>query len=206
MAIKHLPKILIARKNKAEVNHCDLKRRVSIKIIYGLGNPGSAFVKSRHSLGKLMVSMYADSMAFPKNWPSTKENLTLVLSTSYMNDSGKQLKKISNDFVRKVSPLDKIVYVVVHDELELDLGKVKLRLPGGSHRGHNGIRSCQEFLGKESFYRIGLGIGRCESRNREDVSDYVLSKFNSNEMKLIETDIFHKFCNILQQLQLSIET
>lgn len=81
-----------------------------------------------------MVSMYADSMAFPKNWPSTKENLTLVLSTSYMNDSGKQLKKISNDFVRKVSPLDKIVYVVVHDELELDLGKVKLRLPGGSHR------------------------------------------------------------------------
>lgn len=74
--------------------------------------------------------------------------------------------------------------VVVHDELESRLGEIKVKI-GGSTRGHNGLKSCVKNLGADAFVRIGVGIGRPESRDSNDVADYVLRKMSVVEMEKV---------------------
>lgn len=87
------------------------------------------------------------------------------------------LRSLSSDEDRRAARL-----VVLHDELESPLGKTKSKT-GGSVKGHNGLKSCLNALGAKGFVRIGVGIGRPESREREDVSRFVL-----RQMKAVEAD------------------
>ncbi|EPY53941.1 peptidyl-tRNA hydrolase Pth1 [Schizosaccharomyces cryophilus OY26] len=151
--------------------------------------------------------MYAERMNFPKGWPSTKDNITLYPSNNYMNDSGKLLRKVQSQYLNSLSSMEKAraACIVVHDELELDLGKLRYRI-GGSHKGHNGVRSCQAILGKEGFHRISVGIGRCESRSSNEVASFVLGKFKPNEMKVIETSVFEEFSSLLNHIRFGMIT
>lgn len=84
------------------------------------------------------------------------------------------------------------VHVVLHDELNISLGKVQYRKPGTSFRGHNGIRDIIKMKGDDKFDKLGIGIDRPDSRDPKIVADYVLSKFTDAEMRILQYESFQK--------------
>lgn len=151
-----------------------------IKIIIGLGNPGSKYQYTRHNIGFLVVDALAKkhhaSWQKKQNYEVAEiemngEKIILVKPQTFMNDSGKVIPALLKQGLTTNNLL------VVHDELEKPFGKVEFKT-GGSHRGHNGLRSIIAACGAE-FHRLRCGIGRPESK--EDVPDYVLSNFSKNE-------------------------
>ncbi|KAL6706713.1 hypothetical protein ACN47E_005255 [Coniothyrium glycines] len=125
-----------------------------------------------------------DALAAEDDW-------TFWQSTSLMNVSGVSIKKAYNEWLRHVrrgaGAADAVGrLVVVHDELEGALGKVSVRDGGASAKGHNGLKSCQQQLAGVKWWRIGVGIGRPESRDPNVVSKYVLGKMTSYQQKAIE--------------------
>lgn len=104
-----------------------------------------------------------------------------------MNVSGPPLAAAWRTFLRGLpSSVDPHAarLVVLHDELESPLGRVKMKV-GGSVKGHNGLRSCRDALGEKGFVRIGVGIGRPESRERDDVSRFVLRRMRGGELEAV---------------------
>ena len=107
-----------------------------------------------------------------------------------MNVSGPAVAIAWKAFLREL-PQDlrsKAKLVVVHDQLELPFGKIKIK-HGGSHKGHNGLKSCIQSLGGMMFSRIEVGIGRPESRENKDVAAYVMKKMGNAELQKIENAI-----------------
>ena len=160
-----------------------------IKIIIGLGNPGKQFHYNRHNIGFLILDALAEK--YDAKWEKKSdreiaeieingEKVTLVKPQTFMNSSGKVIPSLLKQGIKADNLL------VVHDELEKPFGKIEFRM-GGSHRGHNGLRSIMEFCGPD-FMRLRFGVGRPE--HKEEVAHYVLSNFseNQNELeKLIDT-------------------
>jgi len=151
-----------------------------IKIIIGLGNPGTKYHYTRHNIGFLVVDALAEkhhaSWQKKQNYEVAEiemngEKIILIKPQTFMNDSGKVIPSLLKQGLTANNLL------VVHDELEKPFGKVEFKT-GGSHRGHNGLRSIIAACGAE-FHRLRCGIGRPE--NKEDVPDYVLSNFSKNE-------------------------
>lgn len=155
-------------------------------VLAGLGNPGEKYALNRHNIGFMAV----DSIAASYNFPPFKIKFSAAVSEgtigdhkvilckpmTYMNLSGKSV----GDLIRfyKVSPDS--VYVI-HDDLDLETGKIKLKL-GGGNGGHNGLKSLDQNIGKD-YWRIRLGIGHPgRSPVQEDlVTHYVLSNFSRND-------------------------
>ena len=122
--------------------------------------------------------------------PTPEDDWTFWQSLSLMNVSGVGVKKAYAAWLaelrRRTSPTQEGRLVVVHDELESALGKVSVRESGASARGHNGLKSCQQQLGGVKWWRVGVGIGRPESRDPNVVSRYVLGKMSSQERNGLE--------------------
>jgi peptidyl-tRNA hydrolase, PTH1 family len=118
-----------------------------------------------------------------------------------MNVSGKAVANAYNSFVRNLpeGERDTARLVVLHDELEAPLGKIKMKA-GGSARGHNGIKSVVEAMRGREFVRIGVGIGRPESRDSKDVADYVLKKMKPAEIEKVR-DGASEVLRILERLR-----
>jgi peptidyl-tRNA hydrolase, PTH1 family len=147
-------------------------------IIVGLGNPGERYENTRHNVGFAVV----DRLAAAWNAPAFRskfqghltqvdrgpERLVLLKPTTYMNLSGQSVQGAVAFF--KAQPRD---VVVVHDELDLPLGRVALKAGGGS-AGHNGLKSITQCLGTADYCRLRLGIGRPSADYRGDISDFVL--------------------------------
>jgi PTH1 family peptidyl-tRNA hydrolase len=154
-----------------------------MKIIVGLGNPGRKYERTRHNAGFMAVNELADSLhvdvaqdkfhALIGKTRIAAEAAILVKPQTYMNDSGRAVAAVLKDAYGTVAEL-----IVVHDELDLSLGTVRVKL-GGGHGGHNGLRSLIEYLGSPDFIRVRIGIGR-PALNR-DPADYVLSPFLAEE-------------------------
>jgi PTH1 family peptidyl-tRNA hydrolase len=172
----------------------ELKNR-EIKAIIGLGNPGPRFVKHRHNIGFRVVDALVDRCA--GSWKETGTMLlaqieingkpVLVIKPStFMNSSGEVFPYLAKKGIKAENIL------VVHDELEKPFGSMAFKL-GGSHRGHNGLRSLIDASGAD-FARLRFGIGRPE--RKEDVPDYVLSNFNPQEQEEIDTLIEHAASSI----------
>ncbi len=154
-----------------------------ISALIGLGNPGPKFVYTRHNIGFRVLDALAEK--YHASW-HTKGNaeiahtaindrtILLVKPVTFMNSSGQALPQLAKQGIKKENIL------VVHDELELPFGKLKVRT-GGSAKGHNGLRSIIETIGPE-FMRLSVGIDR--PLNREEVPDYVLSRFRENEQQV----------------------
>jgi peptidyl-tRNA hydrolase, PTH1 family len=152
----------------------------NIKVIIGLGNPGTKYHYNRHNIGFLIVDALAEK--YNGSWHKKEiaevadiqigdKKIILIKPQTFMNSSGKIIPSLAKQGIKA----DNIL--VVHDELEKPFGKVELKT-GGSHRGHNGLRSIIEFCGAD-FHRLRFGIGRPE--NKDDVADYVLSNFSKDE-------------------------
>jgi PTH1 family peptidyl-tRNA hydrolase len=151
------------------------------KAIIGLGNPGQKYFYTRHNIGFRVVD--AIVYKYHETWSEKKEMMYasirmddgevihVIKPMTFMNSSGRVLPFL----IKKGITPEEIV--VVHDELEKPLGNVSLKI-GGSARGHNGLRSIIETIGKD-FWRLRFGIGRPE--HKEMVSQYVLSRFSPEE-------------------------
>ncbi|KAJ8114067.1 hypothetical protein OPT61_g3968 [Boeremia exigua] len=119
-----------------------------------------------------------------------EDDWTFWQSLSLMNVSGVGVKKAYAAWLaelrRRTSPTQEGRLVIVHDELESALGKVTMRESGASARGHNGLKSCQQQLSGVKWWRVGVGIGRPESRDPNVVSRYVLGKMRPEERNGLE--------------------
>jgi len=147
-----------------------------ILAVIGLGNPGVKYHGTRHNIGFRVVDALAQR--YGGKWQEKElfdlatiqigdKKLLLVKPQTFMNQSGKVMPFLNKKGIKAENVL------VVHDELEYPFGKIKIRF-GGSARGHNGLRSIIEHVGKE-FARLRFGIGRPEDRKM--VGNYVLQNF-----------------------------
>jgi PTH1 family peptidyl-tRNA hydrolase len=149
-------------------------------LVAGLGNPGREYAANRHNAG----FMVADELArrHGGSWRSKfsgelaelrigDARVALLKPMLYMNESGRSVSAAARFF--KVEPPD---LLVVHDEGDLDLGRLQLRL-GGGLAGHNGLRSIAGALGTQEFLRLRIGVGRPGRGDPRDLADYVLSDF-----------------------------
>ncbi|BCG65656.1 MAG: peptidyl-tRNA hydrolase, PTH1 family [Methyloprofundus sp.] len=165
-----------------------------IKLIVGLGNPGQKYTKNRHNAGFLLLDGLArDSGGFSQQARffgclaemSTKSGkLYLLKPATFMNRSGQSVSAVMKYF--KILPEE---VLVVHDELDFDVGVVKLK-KGGGHGGHNGLRDIITSMGQKNFLRLRIGIGR--PRAGKAVADYVLSDFSKVDMHLVQ-EVFADF-------------
>lgn len=154
----------------------------------GLGNPGPEYQETRHNVGQRVVDALARNAHRPwhregramvarAQWRG--EPLHLVKPLTFMNVTGPTLA-----VVLRALGADATDLILVHDDLDLPLGTVRVRMKG-RHGGHNGVRSVIEALGTEEIRRVKVGIGRPEAK--ADVSDHVLSTFDPDEVAAVET-------------------
>ncbi|CZT06391.1 related to aminoacyl-tRNA hydrolase [Rhynchosporium agropyri] len=162
-------------------------------LVCSIGNPGP-YLNTLHSAGHTVLSALASSLSYPSfqksrayanGLLSTGSDFTLWQSASQMNISGPGVASAWRQF-QKESRGEETKLVVVHDELEIALGQVKVRPGTASAKGHNGLKSIGETIGGINYMRIGVGIGRPESREKRDVADYVLRKMSMVERGRIE--------------------
>ena len=150
----------------------------------GLGNPGPTYAKNRHNIGFMVADLLADRAG--ANFKSHKRSGADIVTTriaglpvvvgkprSYMNLSGQHVAGLAKFF--SVAPAD---VVVIHDELDIDFGRIRLKF-GGGVAGHNGLRSVAAALGTKDFHRVRIGIGR--PPGRKSPATYVLENFTSAE-------------------------
>lgn len=157
----------------------------NITTIIGLGNPGPRYDYTRHNAGFMMVDSLAEkyngtwqekgNMAIAEIVIGDKKIL-LVKPLTFMNDSGDVMAALAKKGVKANNIL------VVHDELEKSFGKINFKV-GGSHRGHNGLRSIISKIGPD-FLRLRFGIGR--PNDRSQVSDYVLDQFEQTPQEVAQ--------------------
>jgi peptidyl-tRNA hydrolase, PTH1 family len=154
-------------------------------IIAGLGNPGPEYAATRHNAGHMVLALLAERMGARFKSHRTRNDLaegrlagqpvTLARPRSYMNLSGGPVASLAAFY--KLPPKR---LVVIHDELDLPFGAVRLKLGGGDN-GHNGLRSITSALGTRDYYRVRFGIGR--PPGRMDPAAYVLRDFTAAERK-----------------------
>ncbi len=162
-------------------------------LVCGLGNPGEKYAGTRHNIGFMVADEIADrtragafASKFKGEFVSTNlgtERCGLLKPLTYMNVSGDAVQPAAAFF--KVPPEQ---VIVIHDDLDLPLGELKLK-KGGGHGGHNGLRSITQRMGPE-FVRVRAGIGRPDGKR--DVSNFVLGNFQGAETE--EAQILVKRC------------
>jgi len=151
-------------------------------LIVGLGNPGSAYEKTRHNIGFMVVEQLIKRQNAQKLSSSSFEgelfkfsNHFLLKPLTFMNLSGNSIVA-----VKRFYKIDEVV--VIHDDLDLPFGTLRFKY-GGGHGGHNGLKSTDEKISKE-YARVRMGIGKPEHKG--EVASYVLSDFTSNEKKYLD--------------------
>lgn len=163
-----------------------------MKVIFAQGNPGLDYEKTRHNVAWRVLSVYSADFIEKSKFHAliaettiAGEKVLLVLPTTYYNETGISLRAII-DFYKIETSSD---VLVLHDELALPFGTLRIR-HGGRDAGNNGIKSLNAHIG-EGYYRIRIGIAN-DQRGRMNDSDFVLSKFSSNEeTKLVAGIIPH---------------
>jgi PTH1 family peptidyl-tRNA hydrolase len=160
-------------------------------LVVGLGNPGPQYALNRHNAGFMVLDLLAERIGAKFTSHKTRNDVldtwvadqpvTLAKPRSYMNESGSPVKAVCVFY--KVTP-DRLV--IVHDELDLPYGVLRLKFGGGDN-GHNGLKSVSRVLATRDYYRVRLGVGR--PPGRQDPAEYVLRDFNSVERKDLALNI-----------------
>jgi|688.fasta_scaffold213917_2 PTH1 family peptidyl-tRNA hydrolase len=163
-------------------------RDVERFIIVGLGNPGKKYERTRHNVGQEAIELLAKrhdaSLKAGRDKALIAEcrihNVAVVLAvpTTYMNDSGEAVGPLARRY--KVTDPSRII--VLHDELDLEPGIVKIKV-GGGLAGHNGLRSISQHLKTDDYVRVRIGVGK--PRSKEQGADHVLSKVSSTDRQVL---------------------
>jgi PTH1 family peptidyl-tRNA hydrolase len=157
-------------------------------LIVGLGNPGKDYAGNRHNIGFMAVDEITNDYGFSK--PAKKFGGSLCEGMiggtktiafrplGYMNTSGGPAAQVASFY--RIAPNH---IIVIHDEIDLPLGRLKVKI-GGGHGGHNGLKSMDSHVGKE-YKRVRVGVDR--PADPDDVADYVLKDFKKAEWPVVET-------------------
>ena len=164
-------------------------------LVVGLGNPGPKYAATRHNVGYLVADELVDRAG--GSWRKHKSGradvaevrlggipgvrVVLMRARSYMNESGGPVSSVAKFY--DIAP-DHVV--AIHDELDLDFGRLRVKFAGGDN-GHNGLRSMRQSLGTGDFYRVRFGIGR--PPGRQPTADYVLRPFAAVERKELPIEV-----------------
>lgn len=158
-------------------------------LVVGLGNPGKQYARTRHNVGtdslEILANRTSSSLRVGRDRARVAEvriagmPVVLAVPTTYMNDSGEAVGPLARRF--KIDDPSRIV--IVHDELDLDPGVVRVKV-GGGLAGHNGLRSISRVLHTDDYVRVRIGVGK--PRSREQGADHVLSAIPAAERKVLD--------------------
>ncbi|OBA57525.1 aminoacyl-tRNA hydrolase [Mycobacterium sp. 1100029.7] len=154
------------------------------QLVVGLGNPGDNYARTRHNVGFMVADLLAERLGskFKVHKRSGAEvvsgrlaghSVLVAKPRCYMNESGRQVGPLAKFY--SVAPAD---IIVIHDDLDLDFGRIRLKI-GGGEGGHNGLRSVASALSTKDFGRVRIGIGR--PPGRKDPAAFVLEAFTAKE-------------------------
>ena len=157
-------------------------------LVVGLGNPGKKYQGTRHNIGAEVVHSLeahfgvrlrkSKALALCAEVKSENQNLVIAIPETYMNESGLSVRKLMDRYsISEPSQL-----VVIHDELDLPVGKIKIKL-GGGLAGHNGLKSIENHLHSREFARIRIGIGAIREGQRG--RDFVLSRPSKDDRQAL---------------------
>ena len=159
------------------------------QLIVGLGNPEPKYAKTRHNIGFELVDTLAKSWQidwqknrrfqglFAEGIANSGNKICLLKPLTYMNRSGQSVRSVTDWYKLTPSSL-----LVIYDDMDLPLGKIRLRM-SGSAGGHNGMKSIIAHLGQQDFPRLRIGIGK--STEQQETVSHVLGKFSPTEAKII---------------------
>ncbi|RKP33094.1 peptidyl-tRNA hydrolase [Metschnikowia bicuspidata] len=193
------------------LTHVLRRKRV---LVIGLGNPSPAFDRTRHNVGtwlgdQLVKLRWNGFLGFKPDQRSKTVHVSTSSDTryahvtlakvvgTYMNVLGAPVLKLWAQFKKESS--DGLQLVIVHDDLERDVGKVQVRGGATSARGHNGLRSINAAIGPK-YTKMGLGIGRPATKLDRMVVGYVLGKFTQQETAVLENETLVRAAELLDQL------
>jgi len=162
-----------------------------MKLVVGLGNPGRAYVGTRHNVGFEVVDEVArrHRLAWPRSideargtaaktrWRRDDGDVILVKPLTYMNLSGQAVSEVRRFYKIALTDL-----LIVTDDVNLPLGRLRARA-SGSEGGHNGLRSVADQLGTTEYARLRIGVGRGDARR--DLADHVLARFEPEEAPVV---------------------
>jgi PTH1 family peptidyl-tRNA hydrolase len=159
-----------------------------VKLIVGLGNPGAAYRLTRHNVGFMVTDRLAhrhrisfDSRKFKSIFGLGRidgRRVILAKPMTFMNLSGPSVRDLAHFF-----SLDKENLLVIHDDIDLVFGKIKIKQKGGDG-GHKGVKSLVEVFGSGAFARVRIGIGRPDTK--QEVKGYVLSRFDASQEEVLD--------------------
>ncbi len=171
-----------------------------MKLIAGLGNPGTKYLGTRHNAGMIILELIASKFAISLNRKMFEsvygegeifgQRVVLAMPLTYMNLSGRSVKQWLHFY--KIAPQDMIV---LHDDIDMAEGAVKAK-KGGGHGGHNGVRSIIEETGESDFFRIKLGVSKPEMANRgkpeDEIHRWVLGPFTQEQLAQLNSAMFEE--------------
>lgn len=160
--------------------------RAESRLIVGLGNAGPEYEATRHNVGQMVLDQMAARLGlrFSRHRRASAEvatgrietlRVTLMRSRGYMNESGGPVAAVLAYEKLEIDDL-----VVIHDDLDLEFGQLRLKR-GGGDGGHNGLKSIRKSVGGGDFFRVRVGIGR--PPGRQDPADYVLRAFSAEQRR-----------------------
>lgn len=168
-------------------------------IIIGLGNPGEQYKNTRHNVGFMAINLFAKENNFPEFKLQKKssaeisedslngEKIILAKPQTFMNESGKAVRSLTTHY-----PLQTTNLIVVHDDIDIPVGKIKIAKDRGS-AGHKGVESIITAIGNENLIRIRIGIksehSHATTRSSVKAGDVVLENFSAEEQKIINETI-----------------
>lgn len=161
-------------------------------LVVGLGNPGKKYARTRHNVGAEAVEVLAQRAGAPLKAGRDRARaaetridgvaVVLAVPTTYMNESGEAVGPLA----RRYGIDDPARIVIVHDELDLEPGTVRLKL-GGGLAGHNGLRSVSRILRTDDYVRVRIGVGK--PRSKDEGADHVLSSVPTAERAVLDASV-----------------
>jgi len=173
-----------------------MKISKGVKLIVGLGNPGGKYKFTRHNLGKLLVSRWQKKLGFAgfrlnkkmgarlSEGKFGRQKLTLALSETFMNNSGKSVRQLAKRYTLNPKNL-----IVVHDDIDLPLGRIRIG-KGRGPAGHKGVQSIIDELGTKNFIRFRIGIKpKSNTFASKNLDKFVLKEFTKKEKEVIKKSV-----------------
>jgi len=152
-----------------------------MKLVIGLGNPGSKYANTRHNVGYLFI----DQISKSKNQIPNNSKTLIFKSQNFMNESGVFVKKLVDQYKLGLSDL-----YIIHDDLDIKLGEYKIQL-GHSPKDHNGLKSIDDALETDEYWHVKIGIENRIMNNESRIKgeDYVLQEFTKEEKEILYSTI-----------------
>jgi PTH1 family peptidyl-tRNA hydrolase len=168
-------------------------------LVFGLGNPGDQYAKTRHNIGQMVIDYLASNSKYTSHKSRTEIAdihlgqipVTLAKSKLYMNESGGPIKALADFY--KVSAAN---LIVLHDELDIPFNTIRIK-QGGGDNGHNGLKDITAHFSAPDYFRVRMGIGR--PAGPQDPADFVLKPFSSTERKELD-DFIARGANAVERL------